>query len=162
MVELKTKNDYAQVIETFGNLVYRLCFVYLKNKQDADDAYQDVFVKLIEKKPVIKDDSHLKAWLITVTTNHCKNILRFQKFHRSEEIDYDCFPASKTKDDQIITLVMDLPLKYRNVLFLYYYEGYSTKEIATLLKSNEATIRTHLKRGKETLRKLIELEEVYA
>lgn len=160
-VILETKDDYAQVIETFGTLVYRLCFVYLKNKPDADDAYQDVFIKLMEKKPVFNDGAHLKAWLITVTTNHCKNVLRFQRFHRSVAL-HEEMPAKKNEEDQIITLVMNLPLKYRNVLFLYYYEGYKTKEIAVLLKTNEATIRTRLKRGKEALRIAIAKEEIYA
>lgn len=159
-MELQTKDDYAQVIDTFGNIVYRLCFVYMKNKADADDAYQDVFLKLIEKKPVLQDESHLKAWLLRVTSNHCKNLLRFKRFYRSEEI-LEEIPDNPHKEDQLLPLVMKLPLKYRNVLYLFYYEGYQTKEIASLLKTNEATTRTHLKRGKEMLRKQLEQEEYH-
>lgn len=157
-MKLQTKDDYAQVIDTYGNLVYRLCFVYLKNKPDVDDAYQDIFLKLMEKKPVFENDEHLKAWLIKVATNHCKNMLRFQMFHRNEEVTED-IPDRQTPSDSMLSRVMALPLKYRNVIYLHYYEGYKTKEIALMLKKNEATIRTNLMRAKDALRKEMEKEE---
>lgn len=148
----RTDNCVSKVIQEHADMVFRLCFVYLKNKADAEDAFQDVFMKLFDKNPKFNDKEHIKAWLITCTTNHCKNKLR--SFWNRNRVDIEDIVISITdkEEQQIINDVMELPLKYRHVIYLYYYEGYSTQEIAQLLNSKDATIRTRLRRGREILK----------
>jgi RNA polymerase sigma factor (sigma-70 family) len=149
---LRTDDCVSQVIGRHGDMVYRLCVVYLKNKADAEDAFQDIFLKLFEKCPTFNDEEHLKAWLIRCTINHCKNVLG-SFWHKNRTVISDAL-ASVTKGDdrEIIEYVMQLPVTYRSVIYLHYFEGYPTKEIAAMLKTKDATVRTRLRRGRELLK----------
>jgi RNA polymerase sigma-70 factor (ECF subfamily) len=142
------------IIDRHSNMIYRICFVYLKNKYDAEDAFQEIVIKIMERAPHFQSDEHEKAWIIKVSCNHCKNILKSNayKMHISlnEDIEVKCKFLDNTLEH-----ILKLPLHYRNVLYLYYYEGYTTKEISSLLKRREATIRTWLKRAREMLKKVI-------
>ncbi len=143
-------------VEEYSNLVYRLCLVYLKNHFDAEDAYQEVFIKVIEKAPLFTDENHKKAWLIRVTSNHCKSILRNKKNKNETALEKDEISyADKKNDNELLQYIFTLPLNYRKVLYLYYYEGYSTKEISVILKTRDATVRTWLKRARESLKKVM-------
>jgi RNA polymerase sigma-70 factor (ECF subfamily) len=150
---LRTNHCVSEIISKYADLVFRLCIVYLKNKADAEDAFQDIFIKLYEKNPKFNDEEHLKAWLIKCTTNHCKNMLAtyWNKFKVS--IDDVIIPIEDKKDRDLLIYVMKLPLKYKAVIYLYYYEDYNTFEISEILKIKEATVRTQLKRGRELLKK---------
>jgi RNA polymerase sigma-70 factor (ECF subfamily) len=149
------ENTIIKIIDRHSNMIYRICFVYLKNKYDAEDAFQEVIIKLMERAPHFQNDQHEKAWIIKVSCNHCKNILNYNTSKKHVAFDEDI--GLKTIDTQDNTLehILNLPLHYRNVLYLYYYEGYSTKEIANILKRRDATIRTWLKRARETLKNII-------
>ncbi|MBB6453266.1 RNA polymerase sigma-70 factor (ECF subfamily) [Salirhabdus euzebyi] len=149
---LRTDNCVSEIMNKYADMVFRLCLVQLKNKADAEDAFQEIFIKLFEKSPLFHDEKHLKAWLITVTSNHCKNKFRSYWYKNRVNIEEIIIPIENKKDQEVIKYVMELPLKYRTVIYLYYYEGYSTKEIAGLLKSKEATVRTRLARGRELLK----------
>lgn len=157
---LITDEQIQGLIEIHSNMVYRLCLIYLKNKEDAEDAFQDIFIKIIEKAPTFLSKEHEKAWIIRVTCNHCKNVLRFMKYRAlisyNENIDKI---DDKPYDSELLKDILELPLQYRNVLYLYYYEGYNTKEITNILRKKEATIRTWLKRGREKLKILLGGEE---
>ncbi len=147
------EKQIQKLIEDYTNMVYRLCWLYLKSKEDAEDAFQDVFIKIIEKAPIFLSKEHEKAWIIRVTCNHCKNILRIMKYRNlvsyNDNIDKI---DTKSLESNLLKDILELPLQYRNVLYLHYYEGYNTKEIATILHKKEPTIRTWLKRGREKLK----------
>ncbi len=145
-----------ETIEKYSDMIYRICLVYLKSSLDAEDAYQEIFIKIIEKVPQFNNENHRKAWIITVTSNHCKNVLRKKTYYRTVSYDENINIISKNQEDKdILSTIFTLPLNYRNVIYLYYYEGYSTKEISKIMQKREATIRTWLKRARESLKILI-------
>ena len=139
---LRTSNCISEQIEKFGNMIYRLGILYLKNEQDTQDMFQEVFLRLFEKQPVFESEEHEKAWLITVASNYCKTV----------PLDQLTGAIQDETDVETITVLLELPIKYRQVLYLHYYEGYSTEEIANLLHIKPATVRTQLKRGRELLK----------
>ncbi len=150
---LRTDSCISEIISKYADLVFRLCIVYLKNNADAEDAFQDIFVKLFEKKIKFNDEEHLKAWLIKCTTNHCKNMLGSYWNRFRVSINDVVIPIEYKKDYDLINYITKLPFKYKAVIYLYYYEGYNSLEISKILNIKEATIRTQLKRGREILKK---------
>jgi len=132
---------------------------YLKNRADAEDICQDVFLKLLQQKKPFQSEEHIRSWLIRVTINACKNILR-SPWHRRESIEEHTPLLVFTKDGrgELFQAVMELPVHYRVPLYLYYYEGYSTVEIAQMLSLPKNTVCTRLSRARQLLRQ--ELEEV--
>lgn len=128
-----------------------LRLLMLKNSDVAKDCYQNVFMKLYCYKQSFENEEHLKAWLIKVTINECKD---YQKQFWKRVVDIDEVIISK--NDEILILlpvIMKLSSKYRNVLYLYYYEGYSTDEIANILNKKNNTIKSHLIRARKLLKK---------
>lgn len=150
---LRTESCVSEIITKYGDLVFRLCSIYLKNKEDAEDAFQNIFIKLFEKNLHFNDEEHLKAWLIKCTTNHCKNMLKSYWTRFRVSIDDIILPIEDKHECELVKYVMKLPVKYKSVIYLYYYEGYNTLEISKILNIKDATVRTHLKRGRELLRK---------
>lgn len=150
---LRADSCVSEIISKYADLVFRLCIVYLKNKADAEDAFQDIFIKFFEKKPEFNDEEHMKAWLIKCTTNHCKNMLGSYWNRFRVSIDNVVLHTEDKEDDELVRFVMKLPFKYKSVIYLYYYEGYSSLEISKILNIKEATVRTQLKRGRELLKK---------
>lgn len=144
---------YEEVLEQYSDMITRICILNLRNSEDAKDCYQNVFIKLYYKDVCFKDQNHLKAWLIRVCLNECKN---YQKLFYRSTIDIDKVIVSDNhKEFVLLPEVLKLPKKYKNVLYLYYYEGYRIVEIAEILHSNENTIKSHLKRGRELLKKKV-------
>ncbi len=138
-------------IDEFADTVYRVAFLYLRHRADAEDVTQDVFIKLCGSEVAMYEPEILKAWLIRVTSNLCKNELK--KFWRSRitEID-ESYPAIDSSEHKEVTdAVLRLPVRYRDVIYLHYYEGYKAAEIAELLGINPATVLTQMKRGRELL-----------
>lgn len=150
---LHTDFSLTKALETYADTVWRLCLVYMRNIADAEDAFQNIFIKLNLKWPNFNGEDHIKAWLITVTTNECKNQLR--SFWRKHVVTIDeiVSPIEKDNNKEVVKAVMQLPTKYRDVLYLHYFEGYKVNELAMILKSNESTIKTRLKRARELLKK---------
>ena len=160
MFAVRDSGRIEKIIEDHGDYVFRLCYMYMKNRSDAEDIYQETFLKLYDCDMSFNDEEHCKAWLLKVAANKCKNALRFTLFHSHAEMDDSLFAApEKEKEYGLMTYVMNLPAKYRDVIYLYYYEGYPTKVIADLLKTNDAAIRTRLKRGREILKSEVKLDE---
>lgn len=156
------QNDIAALVDTYGNMILRLAYTYLKNKADAEDIVQDVFMQVIEKNPVWNDKAHQKAWLLRTTVNLCKNKLNV--FWNRNKCSIDDAAEVGVCDDyhtdtDVLQAVMKLGRDYRLVVHMYYYEGYSTPEIAKILDKSEATVRSLLHRARETLKK--ELKEAY-
>ncbi len=152
---LRTDKELAEMYQRNVNRVYKLCYIYLKNAVDAEDAVQSVFLKLLQSNVYFNDYEHEKAWFITTTKNYCKDILK--SWWKRQRVDFKTLPdiASQNEDKQekgIIEKLLALPEKYRVILHLYYLEDYSVKEIATLLGRNESTIRSQLQRGRKKLK----------
>lgn len=155
MLQQDEEQSILKIIDKHSNMIYKICFVYLKNKFDAEDAFQELAIKIMEVAPHFQSDEHEKAWLIRVSTNHCKNILKSNRFKKHLSLRDDIVFGDTMSEDNTLEQILELSLQYRNVLYLYYYEGYSTKEIASLLKRRDATIRTWLKRAREQLKDVI-------
>ena len=156
---LRTDKEFAEMYQRNVNRVYKLCYIYLKNAVDAEDAVQSVFLKLLKSNVHFNDYEHEKAWFITTTKNCCKDILK--SWWKRKRVDFETLPDIASGDDdnqekEIISKLLALPEKYRTVLSLYYLEDYSVKEIAILLGRNESTIRSQLQRGRKKLK--IDLE----
>ncbi len=150
---LRTDKEIAEIYTRHGKTVYRVCFAYMKNPADAEDAVQETFFRLIRSGPAFDSEEHEKAWLIRTASNVCKNTLRHW-WRRRENID-DChdLPSSDHPEiDDVFQAVLELPAKYKAVIYLYYYEGYSGTEIAGMLKKPQSTVRNHLHEARALLR----------
>lgn len=154
-----TDEQYTCLVKKYIDMVFRVALNYLKNRSDAEDICQDVFLKLLQQKKPFDNEEHIRSWLIRVTINACKNVLR-SPWHRRESIEDHTSKLVFTKDGrgELYYAVMELPLHYRVPLYLHYYEGYSTQEIAQILSIPKNTVCTRLSRARLLLRQ--ELEEV--
>lgn len=148
--------DITQAYNDNKNSVYRLALTYLHSQAEAEDVCHDVFIKMIEHKSSISPGKE-RAWLLTVTANECKNRLKFWKRHENEELS-DCIPAKDTQPPDILETVMSLSVKERTVIYLYYYEGYATKEIAAILKITPSAVRSRMERARKHLKSKLEGE----
>lgn len=150
MVEKQISDIYERNVDR----IYRLCFSYLKNKDDAFDAMQNTFIKMIQKDILFENEEHEKAWLIVTASNICKNVLVhwWRKNVSIEEWD-SLITGQKQEDVEFLMVVLNLPVKYRIPVYLHYYEGYSSIEIGKMMGKNDATIRGWLKKGRELLGK---------
>jgi RNA polymerase sigma-70 factor (ECF subfamily) len=143
-----------EIYERHINTIYRICFTYMKNKADTEDAVQNTFIKLLKYKGRFENEEHEKAWLIVTASNLCKDYLRHWWQKREPIEDYeDLCGQSPYETDDILVTVLSLPVKYKTVIFLYYYEGYTSAEIAKILHKPKSTIRNYLHEGREILRK---------
>lgn len=156
-----SRDELEEIIKKYGDSVYRLAFMNVKKRELADDIYQDVFLKLIKKKERIDSEEHLKAWLLRTTINCCKDYWKSRWFKSVlyEDKDLDAFDEVK-KTGYVTECVQKLPEKYRNVIHLYYYEGYSIKEISEMLGRSENTISSQLARGRKKLEGILSKKEV--
>lgn len=151
------ESDFANVYESYVNDIYKLCFSFMKNSMDAEDAVQETFLKYYHLNKTFDSDEHKKAWLIVTASNQCKNMLNHWWRRRKNLEDYtDLVGQTHSEVDEIMGLVTKLPDKYKTAIYLYYYEGYNSREIAKLLGKPESTIRTYLQKAKKMLRKELE------
>lgn len=147
-----TDEEIENIVNTYSNMLFRLCFTMLRNNQDAEDAVSDVFMKYIEEYQTFADDEHKKAWLIKVATNRCRDMLKFYKIRRHLKLD-DIFEYCQTNDEiGILTELLSLSEKYRTVIHLYYIEGYKTYEIAKMLDISSSAVRKRLQYGRDKLK----------
>lgn len=144
-------------MEQFHNMVYRLALTYLKNIQDAEDITQEVFIKLYQRSNTLASLSEEKAWLIRVTINASKDLLKSAWFKRTVPMDED-LPFHDKEKSELFYAVLSLAKNDRIVIHLYYYEDYSVKEIAQLLHIKETTVQTRLYRARRKLEKLLSPE----
>lgn len=147
-----------EVIQREKDLVYRLAFSQCHQKDQADDIFQNVMYRYLKRKPTFESSEHEKAWFIRVTLNCSKTSLKSFWNNRVEEIDEQAYIFEK-KEIDLTPYLNKLPKKYNAVLYLFYYEGYSTKEIAKLLHIKENNVRVLLNRARNQLRKEIESDE---
>jgi len=146
------------IIQTYGNMLFRLCLITLGNASDAEDAVQETFIKYLQKAPVFDSDEHEKAWLITVSTNKCRDILRFRNRHPVVDVEEIKELAKESSDSGILDVLMTLPNQFRVVLVLYYVEGYGTADIAKLIGKTTSAVKMRLQKGRKMLREAYEKE----
>lgn len=142
-----------RIVKTYSDSLLKTAFAILKSTFDAKDAVQEVFVKLISKQPRFNDSEHEKAWLLRVTINTSRNILKDSSHHNlplTENI-----PYSENEKTELLFYVLSLPERYRTVIHLHYYVGYSIKEIAAITKQPAATVGTQLARGRKLLKNML-------
>ncbi len=156
---LRTNADFEAFYERHWKYVYRLCFTYTKNAVDAEDCTEDVFVKVMTGRFSFNDETHERKWLTITAINLCKDKLKSYAHKNVDSLDDETVPeiaapeAEQTND--ISEAVMKLPPKFKDVVWLYYYDGYSTDEIAKLLKSPPSTIRNRLRDARNLLRSIL-------
>jgi len=146
------------IIIKHQNKLYRTALAILGGKADAEDVVQDAFIKLFEKQQEFESTGHEAAWLIRVTVNLCKNRLRSCWWRRTVPL-LDTYPAKNDGQQGVMQAIMALPSKYRGVIHLFYYEGYSTKEIAEMTTQSESAVRQQLTRARRKLKDFLEKEE---
>lgn len=151
---MRSEEEASRAIERYGNTVRRLCMMHLKNHADTEDIFQTVFLKYVLSSVSFESDEHEKAWLIRVTINACKDLLK--SFFRSRTVSLDHLldqPAPMPPDHrEVLEAVLALPQKYRDVVYLHYYEGYTAPEIGKILGKNANTVYTLLTRARQLLR----------
>ena len=148
-----TDQQYTCLVKKYIDTVFRLALSYTKNVSDAEDLTQNVFLALLQEKKSFESEEHVRHWLVRVTANMCKNHLRAPwRKHISYEEYVSGMPEVADRDREILRAVMELPEKYRMPIYLHYFEGYSTQEIAGILKMAKGTVCTNLARGRELLK----------
>lgn len=146
-------NFMERIVDQYTNMLLRIAYQNLKHSVDAEDVVQEVFMKLI-KQPEFQDEQHLKAWLIRVTINLCKDFNK-SAWRRKIEPLTDIMEPLQEEQQNVLDEVFKLPEHYRNVIYLYYYEDYSVHEIADILHKKENTVRSQLTRAKRKLKYII-------
>jgi len=147
-----------EVVNTYGDMLYRLCFIILKNENDAQDAVQETVTSFFEKKPQLRNDEHTKAWLISVAKNKCRDILRYKKRHNHLDIDGVSDIPSTPQSSEVLEVLMSLPEKFRLVLTLYYVEEYKTEEIARIIGKTPSAVKMRLQKGRRLLKEKYQKE----
>lgn len=146
--------SFEEVVRKYSDTVTGVCLMRLKNMPDAEDCFQNTFIKLYTKSPKFEDEQHIKAWLIRVAIRECASYMRKNRWQTPVESFFD-EPVSDNKDNLDISwALMKTPSKYREVLYLHYCEEYKVKEIAEIIGAKENTVKSLLKRGREILRKI--------
>ncbi len=148
--------EYKTLYEQYYTMVYRLSLLLLKNTQDAEDAAQTIFLKVMEKQPVFADEEHTRAWLLTVTRNYCRDVQRSFWHKKRTDMEHLPEPSVEPFDRQeslLFEIFQTLPKKQREVVYLYYFEDYSIREIATLLERNESTVQSQLFAARKRMKK---------
>ena len=149
--------DPEQVIKTYSDMVYRLAFARTGTKEDADEVYQEVFLRLLKKRPVFESEEHCKAWLLRVTVN-CSNTLLTSLWKKHTVVLEENLPFEEKESLELYRELSELPQKYRDVIHLFYYEELSVAEIAKILRRKESTVRTQLTRARTMLKEILEEE----
>jgi RNA polymerase sigma factor (sigma-70 family) len=149
--------DLTEIYDRYGPMLFRLCFIQLKSKEDAEDAVQSVFMKLLSERKSFESDDHLRFWLVRVAINTCKNALK--SAFRRKTVGPEALTDLSVTDELHIQILLDLlalPPKHRQVLYLYYYVGYSAAEIGRLLGVKESAVFMRLSRARKQLKLALE------
>ncbi len=157
------KIDFASpeaAFHKYADTVYRLAFVRTKNRSDSDDILQEVFLRYMKVWQRMENEEHVKAMLLRITVN-CSNSLKTSSwFKKTEPLDERLSSTDSYSDTDVLGEVLKLPVKYRTVIHLHYYCGYSVNEIAKIEKLSPATVKTHLHRARGILKKTIKAEDL--
>lgn len=152
---MRSEQEVNRAVERYADMIRRLCMIHLKNHADTEDIFQTVFLKYVLRSAAFENEEHEKAWFIRVTVNACKDLLK--SFFRSRTVSLDTVleQAAETAPDdrEVLEAVLSLPQKYKDVVYLHYYEGYTALQISEILGKNVNTVYTLLTRARQMLRK---------
>ena len=147
--------NMKQIIDEYADMVYRIALTRCRCIENAEDVFQEVFMRFSIKSPKFESKEHEKAWLIRVTINLTKNVRESAWNRKVVRLDESIVFNTKEEND-VYSTVCELPQNYRTVIYLFYYEGYKVKEISNILNKNEGTITTWLFRAREILKEKLE------
>lgn len=158
---MRSEQEVNRAIERYSDTVRRICMIHLKNYDDTEDIFQTVFLKYALSSIVFESEEHEKAWFIRVTINACKDLLKSFFHSRVTSLDVLLEKPAEMQEDyrEVLEAVLSLPKKYRDVVYLHYYEGYTAPEISRILGKNVNTIYTILTRSRQMLREKLGGEE---
>jgi len=151
---MRTEQEAKRAIDLYADMIRRICLLHLKNHADTEDVLQEVLLKYVLRSDIFESQEHEKAWFIRVTLNSCKDFLK--SLFRRQTVPLDLLSeesASVTPESlDVLEAVLALPEKYKIVIYLHYYEGYTAREIGALLNKRENTVYSLLSRGRERLK----------
>ena len=155
---MRSEEEANRAIRLYADTVRRICMVHLKNYSDTEDIFQTVFLKYVLHSKPFESEEHEKAWIIRGTVNACRDLVK--SFFRSRTVSLDQLiekPQDMPEDhSDILEAVLELPARFRDVVYLHYYEGYSAPEIGRILKKNPNTVYTLLARARQLLKTRLE------
>ena len=159
METIRSGEEVVALYQQHVSMVYQICLMLMKNVPDAEDVTQTVFRKVMEYPQPFRDAEHEKAWLIVTARNECKNQLKhWWRKKRASEKALDHLVWEQPEDGALWDNILSLPEKYRMVLYLHYYQGYTAQETAEILGKNPSTVRTWLVQARGKLKKILEAE----
>jgi len=149
----RTDKEITDIYTRHVKTIYRICFTYMKNSADTEDVVQETFVKFMKSCGALESEEHEKAWLIRTATNLCKDNLKHWWRKRENLEDYENRQGTDiVQTDDTLEAVMSLPDKYKTVVYLYYYDGYTSVDISRILSKPQSTIRNYLHEARIVLR----------
>jgi len=149
---INTNDAIVAAVDKYADTVRRICFMYLHNNADVEDVFQEVFLKLLQHNGSFDSDEHEKAWLCRIAINKCKDLCKsFWRKNVTSIDDYEIPTEDKIESD-LFKVVLSLPTKYKDLIYLFYYEGYNIPEIAKLLNQKENTTYSNMRRAREYLK----------
>ncbi len=154
---MRSDCEVSRAIACYADMVRRICFLHLKNHADTEDIFQTVFLKYALHSGVFESPEHEKAWMIRVTTNACKDMLRSLFRHNTVPLELVADQAiwEDPKHQEVLAAVLSLPKKYKDTIYLHYYEGYTAAEIALILGKKENTVYSLLARARTFLKETL-------
>lgn len=144
-------DEVEEMMQTYGDMLFRTCLVMLQNQPDAEDAVQETVLKYLLKAPTFSSTEHEKAWLLKVAANQCRDMLRFRSRHPQIRLDELAEYLTDPENCGILDALMTIPEKYRIVMLLHYVEGYQTEEIAQMIGRTPSAVKMRLKKGRKLL-----------
>ena len=150
----RTGQELAELYRRHVDTVWRVCYSFMKNRADTEDMVQEAFLRAYYADKPFRSEEHEKAWLIVTASNLCKDALK-RAWRRDEPLENHLELAAPGRDAQVLEAVLALPERYKTAVYLYYYEGYSLKEIASILGCPQATVRTRLARARKQLKQML-------
>jgi len=154
----KSDEEVSAAFDTYGNSILRLAYSYLHSMEDAEDILQDTLIRFMDRAPSFDSEYHERAWLLRVASNLSKNRIAYNKVRQTDELNEELVSESREDLSFVWESVKKLPVSQREVVHLFYQENLSTAQIAQILKEKESTVRSHLKRGREKLKKILREE----
>lgn len=152
---MQSEKDVNHAVEKYADMVWRVCFYHLKNRADTEDVFQNVFLKYMLNEKPFQNEEYEKSWLLRVSINACKDYLK--NFFRRNVVSIDTLREIRAElpeeHREVLEALLALPVKYKDVLYLHYYEGYTAAEIGKILGKKDNTVYSLLSRGRELLKK---------
>lgn len=158
MRQAETNRRAEMILTRFGDSILRYAYTYLHNMSDAEEVLQDTLVQFLKTAPEFESENHEKAWLLRVAGNLSKNRIEYNKIRETDELNDELVAEEREDLSFVWEAVKSLPVKYREVIHLFYHEGYQTAQIAKVLGRNESTVRSDLRRGREKLKEVLKGE----